>query len=272
MPVVSLSQRLAFMYHQFRLRRFLNWHHVRAVCILPEESAFGSCKWSTHFGERTHAQKAPLPGIQPKCESGPRRLVITLSINQRTNSLKAVFFFFFRSRPSLLFVASQCETVCRCAWWLYLSVLPGAFAAGATPVCLSSSCHQSCGVKLKRSWRRRTDRQTDRQWAAAVSGLDGLRQPTREPHADDAPSPPCNSEGLIRVLSITFQAKLILTFKPGWSPCTLSRPSEYFATGVGYKKQQYESTNKDKTDLQLKEHFVTFKRFFQLEIEWKMSV
>lgn len=114
--------------------------------------------------------------------------------------------------------------------------------------------------------------QTDRQWAAAVSGLDGLRQPTREPHADDAPSPPCNAEGLIRVLSITFQAKLILTFKPGWSPCTLSRPSEYFATGVGYKKQQYESTNKDKTDLQLKEHFVMFKRFFQLEIEWKMSV
>lgn len=177
------------------------------------------------------------------------------------------FSFFFRPRPFLLFVASQCETVRRCAWWLYLSVLPGAFAAGATPVCLSSSCHQSCGVKLKRSWRRRTDRQTDRQWAAAVSGLDGLRQPTGEPHADDALSPPCNAKGLIRVLSITFQAKLILTFKPGWSPCTLSRPSEYFVTGVGYKKQQYESTNKDKTDLQLKEHFVTFKRFFQLEIE-----
>lgn len=46
-----------------------------------------------HTDARTHTHRAPLPGTESKCESGPQRLVITVSINQSTNSSKACFFF-----------------------------------------------------------------------------------------------------------------------------------------------------------------------------------
>lgn len=52
----------------------------------------------------------------------------------------------------------------------------------------------------------------------AVSGLDRLRQATRERHARQSLCAPRNATGLIRALSIKYGAKLILTFKPGWWP------------------------------------------------------
>lgn len=52
----------------------------------------------------------------------------------------------------------------------------------------------------------------------AVSGLDRLRQATRERHSRQALGAPRNATGLIRALSIKYGAKLILTFKPGWWP------------------------------------------------------
>lgn len=247
---------------------------MRAVCILPEESAFGWCEWSAHFGERTHARtKSPAAWDSAQVWIRPSEARYH-TVYQSADKLPqgCVFLFFWGLDLS------------SCLWLHSARQFAGALDDFIYPFFQVPSQQEpprfaSLQVAINHavwSWNGagaggQTDGRTGRQWAAAVSGLDGLRQPTGEPHADDALSPPCNAKGLIRVLSITFQAKLILTFKPGWSPCTLSRPSEYFVTGVGYKKQQYESTSKDKTDLQLKEHFATFKRFYQLEIEWKIS-
>lgn len=102
-----------------------------AVCILQERVSLSNGVY-THFC--IHTRRAPLPGTESKCELGPQRLVITVSINQLT-PLRLVFFLSpLLSRPFLLFLPSQCETVFRCVWWLYLSVFPGVFAAGATSV------------------------------------------------------------------------------------------------------------------------------------------
>lgn len=66
--------------------------------------------------ECTHAgtlATAPLPGIEPRCELGPRRVIIRLSINQLTNSSKARFILMLS-----LFSAFTVQDSCRVVWWL----------------------------------------------------------------------------------------------------------------------------------------------------------
>lgn len=132
------------------------------------------------------------PGTHNKCELGPRRLVITPSINQWTKSSAAVFFFplFSRSQPFLLLVASQYEAVSRCAWRLYLSVLPGAFTAGTALICFSFSCElpsiSRCEVEKEPVQGRETDRQADSerwQLAAAAGGLETADWRARRRHS-----------------------------------------------------------------------------------------
>lgn len=122
-------------------------------------------QWSAH---RHTSAKAQLPGSESRCELGPQRVIITVSINQLTNSSMACFI--MTSSPFFLW---QWQTVGGLMTWFYLFYLsfPDAFTERTTvyvKVCLSSTSHQSPSVELK--WSPLTETE------AAVSRLNRLRQ------------------------------------------------------------------------------------------------
>ncbi len=153
----------------------------------------------THTGT---SATALLPGMEPRCELGPQRVIIRLSINQSTNSSKARFILIFPPFSAFT-VQDSCIGLYDDLILLILSVIPDVFTERTTvhvKVYLSSTRHQSSSVQLK--WSPLTDSE------ATVSCLNTLRQfqgnnrlcqlESRQPSL----SLPKNAKGLIRVLSI----------------------------------------------------------------------
>lgn len=115
-----------------------------------------------------HTSAKALPGTESRCELGPQRVIITVSINQLANSSKACFILIFP-----LSLPWQCKTVAGCMMtWFYLLCLSFLVSSLNAPQIMSrvvsSSSRQSSSVYLKLSLL------TDSE--AAVSRLNRLRQ------------------------------------------------------------------------------------------------
>lgn len=216
------------------------------MCILPEESAFRLCDWSEPFDKHTHTHAKP--GTQNSVWIGPSEARYHTVYQSVTKLPHGCIFL------SPFLQVTTFPLACGFTVWGSSQVrLTTLFIR--SPRCLLSGGRPwfaSLQVAINQSRRGQRDRQSDGQTGSERRQLAASRQPTGE-RADDAPSPPCNAKGFIRVSSSTFPAKFILTFTPGWSPARRRSPLRTLWQVSRMKSSsewQYGST----TELRLKDY------------------